>query len=171
MILTTLLLMQGQVLAPAETGEEGRGILPNLFSADTDIHLFGRFQQDFAYIDDDNFGTKDGSEVRRARLGAGGNLAEGLDGPGNSPGISRSMRLLPSTATTAVTYSLQDGLRWPAADLTEQAVDFARDDILLQAHAVFVRVFLELLDFVQSAVGVWILCPYPAFEAECPVIP
>jgi phosphate-selective porin OprO/OprP len=79
MILTTLLLMQGQVLAPAETGEEGRGILPNLFSADADIHLFGRFQQDFAYIEDDNFGTKDGSEVRRARLGAGGNLAEGLD--------------------------------------------------------------------------------------------
>jgi phosphate-selective porin OprO and OprP len=79
MILTTLLLMQGQVLAPAETGEEGRGILPNLFSADTDIHLFGRFQQDFAYIDDDNFGTRDGSEARRARLGAGGNLAEGLD--------------------------------------------------------------------------------------------
>jgi phosphate-selective porin OprO/OprP len=79
MILTTLLLMQGQVLAPAETGEEGRGILPNLFSADADISLFGRFQQDFAFIEDDNFGTKDGSEVRRARLGAGGNLAEGLD--------------------------------------------------------------------------------------------
>jgi phosphate-selective porin OprO and OprP len=81
MILTTLLLMQGQVLAPAETGEEGRGILPNLFSVDTDLHLFGRFQQDFAYIDDDNgpTRTKDGSEVRRARLGASGNLAEGLD--------------------------------------------------------------------------------------------
>jgi len=79
MILTTLILMQGQVLAPADTGEEGRSVLPNIFSADDHIDLFGRFQQDFAYVDDENFGTKDGSEVRRARLGAGGNLAEGLD--------------------------------------------------------------------------------------------
>ncbi|MCH2100535.1 MAG: hypothetical protein MK209_01230 [Planctomycetes bacterium] len=79
MILTTILLMQGQILAPAETGEESRSILPNIFSADDHIDLFGRFQLDFASVDDDNFGTDDGSEVRRARLGASGNLAEGLD--------------------------------------------------------------------------------------------
>jgi len=78
MILTTLLLMQGQVLAPAETGEEGRSTLPSLI-ADADIDIFGRFQQDFAWIDDENFGTDDGSEARRARLGVSGNLAEGLD--------------------------------------------------------------------------------------------
>jgi hypothetical protein len=65
MILTTLLLMQGQVLAPAETGEEGRGILPNLFSADADISLFGRFQQDFAFIEDDKFGSPSCSFGRR----------------------------------------------------------------------------------------------------------
>ena len=75
MILTTMLLMQGQVLAPEDTGEEGRRILPNIFSADDHLDLFGRFQQDFAYVDDETFGTKDGSEVRRARLGVGGNLA------------------------------------------------------------------------------------------------
>lgn len=79
MILTTLILMQGQVLAPAETGEEGRGILPNLFSADDHLDLFGRFQQDFAWIDNDNFSSPDGSEMRRARLGVSGNLAEGID--------------------------------------------------------------------------------------------
>ena len=80
MILTTLILMQGQVLAPAETGEEGRSVtLPNVFSVDDHVNLFGRVQQDFAWIDDDNFGTRDGSELRRAWLGVSGNLAEGID--------------------------------------------------------------------------------------------
>ncbi len=78
MILTTLLMMQGPVLAPAETGE-GRLTLPNPLNADSDLSIFGRFQQDFAWIDDENFGTPDGSEARRARIGVAGNLAEGLD--------------------------------------------------------------------------------------------
>lgn len=78
MILTTLILMQGQVLAPAETGEEGRSILPELNLANTDLTLIGRMQQDFASIDDDNFNSRDAAELRRARLGVTGTLAEGL---------------------------------------------------------------------------------------------
>jgi phosphate-selective porin OprO and OprP len=78
MILTTLLMMQGPVLAPEGTGE-GALTLPNPFGPSSELQIFGRFQQDFAWIDDDNFGTPDGSEARRARIGVGGNLAEGLD--------------------------------------------------------------------------------------------
>ncbi len=78
MILTTLLMMQGPVLAPAETGEGGL-TLPNPLGGESDLSIFGRFQQDFAWIDDENFGTPDGSEARRARIGVAGNLADGLD--------------------------------------------------------------------------------------------
>ncbi|MBC8406539.1 MAG: hypothetical protein H8E15_15065 [Planctomycetes bacterium] len=78
MILTTLLMMQGPVLAPEGTGE-GALTLRNPFGPSSELQIFGRFQQDFAWIDDENFGTPDGSEARRARIGVGGNLAEGLD--------------------------------------------------------------------------------------------
>jgi phosphate-selective porin OprO and OprP len=81
MILTTLLLMQGQALAPAGTGEEAHPDLPRILPFNTDdLKIFGRFQQDFAWIDDSNDTTvRDGSEARRARIGMAGNLAEGLD--------------------------------------------------------------------------------------------
>jgi phosphate-selective porin OprO and OprP len=81
MILTTLLLMQGQALAPAGTGEEAYREPPRILPFNTsDLEIFGRFQQDFAWIDDSNdTSVRDGSEARRARIGMAGNLAEGLD--------------------------------------------------------------------------------------------
>jgi phosphate-selective porin OprO and OprP len=78
MILAPLLLMQGQVLAPVDSGE-GQPILPNPFGVESELQFFGRLMHDFAWIDDTAFGTPDGSEARRARIGVAGNLAEGLD--------------------------------------------------------------------------------------------
>ncbi len=80
MLLTTLLLMQGQVLAPAENGEGSPVDWSKLFPAGPEsVTIMGRFQQDFAWIDDDNAPfSPDGSEARRARIGIGGDLAEDL---------------------------------------------------------------------------------------------
>ncbi len=78
MILTTLLMLQSQAMAPAGNGD-GNFTLPSPLGGDAELQIFGRFQQDFAWIDDDNFGSPDGSEARRARIGVAGNLAEGLD--------------------------------------------------------------------------------------------
>jgi phosphate-selective porin OprO and OprP len=78
MILLSLLLMQGPTLAPADTGE-GHSTLPTPPFAESGLNIFGRLQQDFGWIDDDAFGTPDGSEARRARIGVSGNLAEGID--------------------------------------------------------------------------------------------
>jgi phosphate-selective porin OprO and OprP len=77
MILATLILMQGPVLGPAETGE-GNLKVPNPLAPDSSLQIFGRLQHDFAWIDDSAFGTPDGSEGRRARIGVAGDLAEDI---------------------------------------------------------------------------------------------
>lgn len=69
--------MQGQALAPDDPNL-GADPLRGLIQAPTDFKIFGRLMQDFAWIDDTAFGTPDGSEARRARIGVSGTLAEGL---------------------------------------------------------------------------------------------